>query len=666
MLNDLLHSKTFLETSAVKFVFVEAEIDNYIEDLAVVVHKVMDIVRPDVLFALIKIHSKVLCISRSETPLIDVGKILSRFDGGGHPTAASAKFDIPLKDIKTKLKDYLTKITKFSLRRFQVSDYPIRIIPKKHTVEMAYYTLNHLDLEYSPVGDKDGNLFGIVERTELCKAMRHGLSGHSVSECMTDRVPLAEESADSSKISDLMIASGFPFVILTKNGKVTGVAESCSEHKESHLKLHSECVKLKMRKNLSQSTIEILKSISETADKMKITAYCVGGMVRDILMNIRHKDIDIVVERDGIGFAKKLVKELGGVIYIHKKFNTAVIKLKNIEIDIATLRREYYEFPGALPEVAEGTLKQDLYRRDFTVNAMAISLNPEKDYGKLIDYSDGKSDIKKRNLSILYPLSFVEDPTRIYRAVRFEKRFNFTFSKDTIRQIKRTINMNIHTRITDRIKEEIFLIFNESTCDEIFLRLDEIGALRFIDTELRITSKIYSSLKNYLLLLSNLPDGDQSAIIQEKNSVMMMILFSGMGLKKGVDILRQYHFSEKLISHYTQGKKYTAKVIKVLRKELSDARIYKSLYFLSEPVLLYIICISNNRKIKNKIMLYLNVLKKVKITFDGNQLKEMGYTPGPIYSKIFFALKLAKLNKKINSNEEEKEYIFKNYTALLL
>ncbi len=157
----------------------------------------------------------------------------------------------------------------------------------------------------------------------------------------------------------------------------------------------------------------------------------VGGFVRDLFLGIKNYDLDIVVEGEGIKFARELGKDLGGRVRSHEKFGTAIVILADgFKIDVATARREFYEYPAAFPKVELSSIKKDLYRRDFTINAMAIQLN-QKYFGKLIDFFGGQRDLRKGIVRVLYNLSFVEDPARIIRAIRFEQRYNFKMDRTT-------------------------------------------------------------------------------------------------------------------------------------------------------------------------------------------------------------------------------------------
>ncbi len=225
----------------------------------------------------------------------------------------------------------------------------------------------------------------------------------------------------------------------------------------------------------------ILKLGTEIAEQRNLPLFIVGGFVRDLLLKIRNLDIDLVVEtkefKQGIEFAKHLAKILNGEITIHRGFGTAVITYnfngKQMKMDIANARQERYNKAAALPDVCPTDILKDLGRRDFSINAMAICLNRSK--GRLLDPFKGREDLKKKRIRILHSLSFIDDPTRILRAMRFATRYNFHLEKKTKELIKEAIKKGMLKKLKpQRIEKEIKLILKEKTPIKIFSKLRRI------------------------------------------------------------------------------------------------------------------------------------------------------------------------------------------------
>jgi len=229
----------------------------------------------------------------------------------------------------------------------------------------------------------------------------------------------------------------------------------------------------KMEKLLSPQIQDLLKLSGKLANSNGQRAYCVGGFVRSLLLGLDKFDIDITIEGDGLLFAKRLASKLKGSLTLHKQFATATVLSKHYKIDVATAREEIYKHPAAYPKVSFSTIRKDLRRRDFTINAMAVSLN-SRGLGRFIDFFDGENDLRKKSIKVLHDKSFIDDPTRIFRAVRFEQRLNFAISKHTQRLIKDAIAIGLLDKISkNRLKKERDLIEREKAPKKVFKRLKQ-------------------------------------------------------------------------------------------------------------------------------------------------------------------------------------------------
>ena len=220
--------------------------------------------------------------------------------------------------------------------------------------------------------------------------------------------------------------------------------------------------------------MNIIKIVGKIADELKVKAYIVGGPVRDKLLGIANYDLDFVVEGDGIKFAEALNKKLKGKLTTYRAFGTATIEIKGKRIDIVTSRKETYKYSAAYPVVKPGAIKDDLFRRDFTINAMAISVN-KKNFGKLMDFYGGQKDLKKGVIRVLHDKSFMDDPTRIFRAVRFSVRFGFKIEPHTKKLMKEAVMDGLLGEVNaGRIRKEIELFLKEKNpkkCLDIFSKL---------------------------------------------------------------------------------------------------------------------------------------------------------------------------------------------------
>lgn len=220
-------------------------------------------------------------------------------------------------------------------------------------------------------------------------------------------------------------------------------------------------MKIDIAKKFSKDSLRMIKAVGKAADRDKISAYIVGGPVRDVFLSVKNHDLDFVVEGDAIRFARRLNSGLRGSLNIHKPFGTATISFKDSRIDIVTAREETYKRPAAYPDVKPATIKEDLFRRDFTVNAMAISVN-SKNFGGLVDLYGGRNDLKKKVIRIMHDKSFIDDPTRIFRAVRFSVRLGFRIEPHTRKLIKDAVSQGLVGEVNrGRVKKEIEILLKE-------------------------------------------------------------------------------------------------------------------------------------------------------------------------------------------------------------
>ncbi len=256
-------------------------------------------------------------------------------------------------------------------------------------------------------------------------------------------------------------------------------------------------------KKLPDESFKIIREVGKLADEKKIPVFLVGGMVRDLILGRKSLDIDIVVEGDAVLFASNLVKRLKEKphkVLAHKKFGTVAIELLNgVGLDIVTARRESYARPGVLPDVVPGLIADDLFRRDFTMNAVAASLNTPE-FGAIYDNFDGYADIQNKIIRVMHYRSFIDDPTRILRAVRYEKRFDFKFETKTLAVLKESMEENAFRSITPvRYFGEFKRILQEEDPRSMLKRLSSMDGLRFFvydkGVEAGFNEVIHSSLK---------------------------------------------------------------------------------------------------------------------------------------------------------------------------
>jgi tRNA nucleotidyltransferase (CCA-adding enzyme) len=394
---------------------------------------------------------------------------------------------------------------------------------------------------------------------------------------------------------------------------------------------------------LPRQLLELVKDISGKSAKRGQRVYLVGGVVRDLLLGYPNFDLDLVVEGDAVQLAQQVAETSQAKLLAHHRFGTAKLRYENFTLDLATARKETYARPGALPTVTPGTLKDDLIRRDFSINAMAISL-AANDYGELVDPYQGKSDLEHRLIRILHPGSFSDDATRILRAVRYEQRLGFELEAQTAQLLKRDIPM-LDTISGDRIRHELELIFKEKQPELVIKRLAALGALQRISPSLKGDGWI--------------ADKFDKARRLKKPTQLPSLYFC----------LLIYSFSERGIEQFLARLNIPAKLSRAMRDTLHlkaslpllDKSYLKpsEIYYLLqeyEPVAIQVNAIASDPSMVHRhLQLFLTKLRYVRIPLDGEELKRLGISAGPEMGRVLQTLHKAKLDGEVRTKADEKK-----------
>ncbi len=410
----------------------------------------------------------------------------------------------------------------------------------------------------------------------------------------------------------------------------------------------SETVNLavKIKEQLPEGVVAFIKYSGDAAEKLQQRLYLVGGIVRDLLLERCNVDLDLVAEGDAIKLAQTIAAAVQGKVIAHSRFGTAKIKWGTRSADFVTARAETYARPGALPTVKAGAIKDDLARRDFTINAMAIELNPSR-FGELIDPFGGRQDLKKKLVRALHEKSFIDDATRIWRALRYEQRLDFRIEPATLLLIKRDI-ANLKTISGDRIRHELELVFKEELPEKALRRADEIGAL----------AKLHPALKGDDWLAGTFNKARERCLPDVPRPELYLSLLC---------YRLQPEELEQLIA-YLRLPKATAQIlrdtlfIKDKTKELAIPGLPPSVvYNLLHGY--HLLAYSANtigaasETTAEHIELYLNVLRHVNPTLNGEDLKKLGVPRGPKIKEVLQQLREARLDGKIDSKKGEEAMV---------
>jgi tRNA nucleotidyltransferase (CCA-adding enzyme) len=425
----------------------------------------------------------------------------------------------------------------------------------------------------------------------------------------------------------------------------------------------------KMERLLPKDIIALLKRIGRMSNSSGSAAFVVGGIVRDTILGKKNLDLDIVVEGEAIKLGHKLAKELGAAIVVHKKFGTCTLYTKErLKIDLATARREVYEKPAALPVVEFSSLKDDLVRRDFTINAMAVSINKES-FGQLIDFFGGERDLARGRIRVLHDGSFLDDPTRIFRAVRFESRFSFTIDRRTEELILSALDASMFEKVEpQRIRDELILILKEPEPLKAVRRMAQLDELRFVHPDLKLDSDL-----ERLSLRAREAIASYEASRSRKRPldawiIYLMALFDDLSYNTVSSICSRFVFRGSDSLRILSYKGRADGVLRSLESKaaMSPSRVYRFLEpFAFEVTVLMMAKASltasrpGSKLAISRIKDFFGKYNGARSAIRGDDIKAMGLKPSRKFKAILRKVLYRKIDGKLRTRAEELEYVRK-------
>jgi tRNA nucleotidyltransferase (CCA-adding enzyme) len=633
----------------------------------------------DAIFAIARMENKIYVVARSRIGEVDAGAILATLGGGGHPYAAAASIKgQTLAQTETRLVEVLYEKIKASRQAKDLMSSPAISITSDVTCKKAQNIITRYNLNAVLVTEKtDGNegLCGYITRQVIEKALYHKLDWVPVQDYMTTEVAVVQPDADLIEIQKKIIDNKQRILPVMENDHIAGVItrtdllnilvrrsqpvpDAPPEHTKGPPHAHTRNIVRFMKERLSSGLIRNLQQIGEVADELDSGAYVVGGFVRDLFLYRSDEDIDIVIEGDGIAFARKYAKMVGARIHTHEKFGTAVIIFPDgFKIDVASARMEYYKFPAALPVVELSSIKLDLYRRDFTINTLAIQLNPDK-FGTLIDFFSARKDLKEKIIRVLHNLSFVEDPTRVFRAIRFEQRFEFSIGKLTVGLITNAITMDFFRELSGkRVFAELRLILQEENPVSAIRRLNDFDLLKVIHPSVKLDNDLLATLNSVKKVLSwhDLLFLDES---YKKWVVYFLVLIRSCRAPATKEICGRFELAPDNQRIFCSDRFEADKCVTWLERSLpvSDSVLYRKLSGFKTELILFMMAVAKRKTVKKAISHYFTDLRRTKLSIKGRDLKQMGLKPGPVYRQVMEAVLDARLDGALKSKKDEVEF----------
>lgn len=673
LLKKLLLSAERYQMNGVKVLLCTVAVSEFVVGLAVLTHTLSEIERLDAVFTVVKMEDRVYIVGRSNVSQVNVGDILISFGGSGHGAAASATIKgAVVKKVTEELLSAIKEKVRPPVICSGIMSSPVKTVNPETSISEA----GRIMLRYGHTGlpvVKGEKLVGVISRRDVEKANHHGLGHAPVKGFMTNNVVWAPPDLPVADAQQLMIEHDIGRIPVVIDGRLAGIVSRTDVLRTLHGNLPSRHqvvytlpsqpnphnIKGLLERNLDPFLWDILRRAGEIGHRMGYSVYAAGGVVRDVLLDVGNMDIDLVVEGDGMVLAQALGEAYGVRVRMHSDFGTGeVVFNDNFKVDVATARMEFYEYPAALPKVESSSLNQDLYRRDFTINAMAVALNEER-FGELIDFFGGRQDLQDGRVRVLYNLSFIEDPTRILRALRFEQRYKFKIEPETLKFLREAVHQQVLRKVSDeRIWVELKHILEEQEAGKMLARMEELQVWPYVfpGVSYKKTQPVLQSLHSSqeMLVKWDLLNPGQRwlcyliAILHESEPEAAQKICDRYHIKK-----RQ---AEKVIKTLSGWREVAAGVKKspAQNHNIETARRLLNLPRESYPLLIAVLKDEQRQELLRRQLVFVLASRP---TVDGKLIKSLGYRPGPVFRQVLDAVWQARLEGKVRTKEEEINFI---------
>lgn len=669
VLHQLEQTMRLEDVSGWTVLFAWARVDGPVPELSSLAHRLRDLYAPAVIaLAIATGETGAQLILRASADTLDAGALAARFGGGGHRYAAAAYVrGADAETLLTRVEAAVRDMMQPALTAADIMTRPVHTAPIDATVAQAEELLLRYGHGALPVVNHDGVVQGLISRRDLDRALRHGLRDAPLARYLwhgptllppdaplaTVRSALAADNGDRTGRLLVVDEQKRLLGIITRSDLLRAWAAGQPAGKSDH-----EIVSEALERFLDPNLLTILRRAGAIAQQRGAALYIVGGAVRDMILGRPPDDLDLVVEGDAIGLAEALAAELGGAVRSHTAFGTATLTLKRpdgepLTLDFVMARTEFYEHPSALPDVEAASLRHDLHRRDFTINTLAICLNPAR-YGWLYDFYGGRRDITRRLIRVLHNLSFIDDPTRILRAARLAARLGFVIEPRTRALIGDALEQGILGRTTSqRIMHELRLILAEEYPEPALALLDDLGVLRAMHPDLQWTPAIAewfaaarqaafpdASLSDlYLALLVYPLTGDERAAFAARYRLPA-------GETRLLADLTLVHERLEALRAEAEGSD----------QRIADSAIDRALHGIGTAAL-RAAQIAEPPPAPQWIQRYIDHLRGVKLAVDGKFLESLGLRPGPRFGELLAALRAARLDGIAVTREEQEAWM---------
>ncbi|MGD0709509.1 MAG: CBS domain-containing protein, partial [Anaerolineaceae bacterium] len=672
-------------------IIAKANAEKMTEEISSVAHKLRDLLDPDALFLLASTIEGIRIVARSTNDQINVAEILAQFGGGGHDRAASALIRLggktnikaqrlQMDELCQKLIEMLPQHVQPTISVGQIMSRRPRTLTLQTSAQEAAELMKRYGYEGYPVVEQ-GNVVGLLTRRAVDRAIAHKLNLTASSLMEVGENTVHPQDA-IEHVQSIMANTGWGQVPVTdpESGKIIGIVTRTDVLKT----LSGSNAPLPGKRNLiaqleavlSPARLAFLKLIAASAHEEHLPLYIVGGFVRDLILEQPSLDFDMVVEGDAIALARALSERYGGTVVSHSRFGTAKWQIGTIRsklvktmesgstlnprdlpesLDLISARTEFYDHPTALPTVERSSIKLDLHRRDFTINTMALRLDGHH-YGDLYDYWGGLDDLHNHLVRVLHSLSFVDDPTRLLRAIRFEQRFHFQIEPRT-RELMEQASPLLKQVTGSRLRHELDLMLEEQQAVDILARLSQLDLLSAIHPDLGWSADLRKPLK---ATLHSKPgkawELPESYANWPTHRVLAYLVWLGqMPVASALKIAERLRFPTLIQDALKETCRLwvdlpglVGQPASAITQRLEEAPIM-SVYAIS--------ALNADPAAKKIIVEFVTHWRKVKPETTGKSLVALGVPTGPRYKDLLKQLRAAWLNGVITSTEEENAYL---------
>ncbi|GAB4282304.1 MAG: CBS domain-containing protein [Oscillatoriaceae cyanobacterium] len=695
--------------------------ESYVPGLSSLASSLMDLTETDALLLGARYRGRpdggerLAVIGRSRIKGTNLHQLFQPLGGGGHPRAASVvlRDTYPETALEQLWQNFKAQIP-LPLRARDLMSSPVRTILPQTTIHEAQRILLRYGHSGLSVIDDRGMLVGVIARRDLDLALHHGFSHAPVKGYMTSNVKTITPDTPFPEIEEMMVTYDIGRLPVLEDSQLVGIVTRTDVLRQLHQDktlggfaqdtsfvngggrrpycLLPAVVREMLQKKLVPQQWRLLQLTAEMAASRGWQLYLVGGAVRDLFLASNDdeplclKDIDLVVDgfhtradrAAGVELAKALQAKYPNCrLEIHGSFQTAALlwhkdpELDSLWIDIATARTEFYPKPAANPEVEASSIRQDLYRRDFTINALALLLTGGERAGEILDFFGGLLDLQDKCIRVLHPNSFIEDPTRIYRAVRFAVRLGFDIDAQTQSYIRHAIESGVYQRVQGeggrapaleaRLKTELKYILEADNWQKALRLLGSLDALRCIHPELELSRELWRRLRLMERLLR--PQAHTGRLSKFTNvsenlqwQMRLEVLIAYLPEIYRGKVAAQLQLNADSIKRLERLGLVSSEITAHLHQAERPSHLMQALHKFDVPTLL-LIAVASGRQIRRQIWQYLNRWLGAKPILDGNDLKALGYKPGNSFKQILDALLAATVDGEINTPEEAKAFL---------